>query len=97
MRIIAKGTLREFWGKHAFCRKDLEIWYLMASKASWHGPQAVKRQFPKASIIGNNRVVFNIHGGNYRLIVKFAYKSQIGYIRFIGTHSEYDKIDAENI
>jgi mRNA interferase HigB len=55
----------------------------------------VKRTFPKASIVGNNRVVFNIVGGNFRLVVKFAYRTQIGYVRFIGTHKEYDKIDVE--
>lgn len=97
MRIIAKSTLREYWEKHANCRKELENWYSIASRASWYSPKDVKSVYPKASVIGNKRVVFDISGGDFRLIVKFTYKMQIGYIRFIGTHSEYDRIDAENI
>lgn len=97
MRIIAKKTLRDYWEKHANCRNDLEEWYAVACRALWGTPQDVKQTFPKASIIGNNRVVFNIVGGNYRLVVKFAYKTKIGYIRFIGTHKEYDKIDVLEI
>jgi mRNA interferase HigB len=93
MRIIAKKTLRDYWERHANCRNDLEDWYTVAHKANWRSPLDVKRTFPKASIVGNNRVVFNIVGGNYRLVVKFAYHTQIGYVRFIGTHKEYDKID----
>jgi mRNA interferase HigB len=97
MRIIAKRTLKEYWDKHANCRKELEEWYGIASKTLWSSPKDVKRSFPKASIVGNNRVVFDIVGGNFRLVVKFAYKSKIGFIRFIGTHKEYDKIDVERI
>lgn len=97
MRIIAKRTLKEYWTAHANCRKELEEWYALAIKANWSSPRDVKNVFPKASVVGNNRVVFNIVGNNYRLIVKFAYKSRIGFIRFIGTHSEYDKVDAESI
>jgi len=97
MRVISKGTLRVYWEKHANCRKDLQMWYMIAVKAQWENPHQVKIQFPKASIIENNRVVFDIAGGNYRLIVKFAYKTKIGYIRFIGTHKEYDKINAGEI
>lgn len=97
MRIIAKSTLREYWEKHANCRKELEEWYAIAYKAEWTSPRAVKQTFPKASIVGNNRVVFDIAGGNFRLVVKFAYRMQIGYIRFIGTHQQYDKINVEII
>lgn len=97
MRIISKGTLRKYWEKHANCRKDLEMGYQIARTAQWKNQGDVKAQFPKASIIVNNRVVFDILGGNYRLVVKFAYKTQIGYIRFIGTHKDYDKIDAREI
>jgi mRNA interferase HigB len=97
MRIIAKSTLRNYWEKHANCRSDLEEWYAITLKAIWRSPQDVKRTFPKASIVGNNRVMFNIVGGNFRLVVKFAYRTQIGYVRFIGTHKEYDKIDVELI
>jgi mRNA interferase HigB len=93
MRIIAKSTLRDYWEKHVNCRKELENWHSIASKAEWRSPRDIKAIFPKASIVGNNRVVFDIAGGNYRLVVKFAYRLQVGYIRFIGTHQEYDKID----
>ncbi len=97
MRIIAKKTLRDYWENHANCRKELEEWYALAVKADWASPQDIKMNYPKASIVGGNRVVFNIVGGNFRLIVKFAYRTRIGYVRFIGTHKEYDKIDAEVI
>lgn len=95
MRIIAKRTLRQYWERHANCRKELEEWYGIACKADWSSPRDIKQTFPKASIVGNNRVVFDIVGGNFRLVVKFAYKMRLGYIRFIGTHKEYDKIDVE--
>jgi mRNA interferase HigB len=97
MRIIAKRTLREYWERHANCRNELEEWYGLVSKAKWNSPKEVKQMFPKASIIANNRVVFDIVGGNFRLVVKFSYKVGIGYVRFIGTHKEYDKINAEKI
>ena len=97
MRIIAKKTLQEYWNKHANCRKELEEWYGIATRADWSSPHDVKRHYSKASIVGANRVVFNIVGGNYRLIVKFAYKTRIGFIRFIGTHQEYNKIDVKNV
>ena len=97
MRIIAKRTLKEYWLAHANCRKELEEWYAIAIKANWASPKDVKRFFPKASIVGDNRVVFNIAGNSYRLIIKFAYQSRVGFIRFIGTHSEYDKINASKI
>jgi mRNA interferase HigB len=95
MRIIAKRTLREYWEKHANCRKELAEWYSIACKSDWTTPKEVKQTFPKCSVIGNNRIVFDIVGGNFRLIVKFSYRMKIGYIRFIGTHKEYDKIDAK--
>ena len=97
MRIISKKTLRIFWEKHVNCRKELETWYQIAGKSDWKSPQDIKYQFPKASIVANNRVVFNIKGGNYRLAVKFTYKTRIGYIRFIRTHKEYDKINVNEI
>jgi len=97
MRIIAKRTLREYWAAHANCRKELEEWYGIALKAQWGTPMDIRKTFPKASIVANNRVVFNIGGGRYRLVVKFAYRVKIGYIRFIGTHTEYDKINMETI
>lgn len=97
MRIIAKKTLRDYWEKHANCRIELEEWYGIAIAADWSSPHDVKKYYPKSSVIAGNRIVFNIVGGNFRLIVKFAYKTRIGYVRFIGTHKEYDKVNAETI
>ncbi len=97
MRIIAKKTLRDYWENHANCKKELEEWYGITIKAQWNSPHDVKKVYPKSSIISDNRVVFNIVGGNYRLVMKFAYKTKIGYVRFIGTHKEYDNINAETI
>ena len=97
MRIIAKRTLKEYWVSHASCRKELEEWYAVAIKANWSTPKDVKGSFPKASVVGNSRIVFNIVGNRYRLVVKFAYKTGIGYVRFIGTHAEYDNIDVTKI
>lgn len=88
MRIIAKSTLREYWRKHANCRKELENWYKIASNADWQTPNDIKSVFPKANVVADNRIVFNIAGGNYRMVVKFAYNIGIAYVRFIGTHSE---------
>jgi mRNA interferase HigB len=97
MRIIAKRTLREFWEKHPRGEQPLRAWYAEAKNAEWRTPLDVKAKYGNASIIGNNRVVFNIHGNDYRLVIKFHYNTGIGFVRFIDTHEEYDKIDAEVI
>lgn len=97
MRVIAKRTLREFWRKHPDSEQQLKSWYEEAIEAYWKSPSDIKRDFSSASILRNNRIVFNIKGNNYRLIVKFDYKYGWAWIRFIGTHTEYDKIDATTI
>lgn len=97
MRVISRKTLREFWSKHADCEQQLKAWYQEADKAKWKSPNDIKTEYPGASILQNNRVVFNIRGNNYRLIVRINYAYQIIRIRFIGTHSQYDKIDATKI
>ncbi len=97
MRVIAKGTLRLFWQKHKDAEQALITWYSEALKAKWKTPGDIKRDYVKASIIGGNRVVFNICGNTYRLIVKINYERGWVFIRFIGTHEAYDKIDAEKI
>jgi len=94
-RIIAKRTLREFWVKHANSEQYLKTWYETAKNSKWNSPNDVKNTYVNASILKNNRVVFNIKGNSYRLIVKFNYLKQWAFIRFIGTHAEYDKIDAD--
>jgi mRNA interferase HigB len=75
----------------------LRAWYHEAAKAQWSSPHQVKQMYRSASVTGDNRVVFNIAGNKYRLIVKFNYEFHVDYIRFIGTHAEYDRIDAESV
>lgn len=99
MRIISRRTLVEFWSDpaHHAARAPLSQWFSRANKAKWRGPQDVKAEYASASFLGGNRVVFNIGGNKYRLIVRFNYAHGIGYIRFVGTHNDYDRIDARNI
>lgn len=97
MRVIAKRTLQDFWIKHADYEEQLKAWYRETEKAQWKNINALKKEYPSASILKDNRIVFNIKGNTYRLIVKFNFDHQIGWIRFIGTHAEYDKIDANKI
>ena len=97
MRIIAKKTLREFWKAHADSEQQLKSWYQETSNAEWKGPNQIKLEYPSASFLAGNRVVFNIKGNHYRLIVKVNYDYQIVWIRFIGTYTEYDKISAKTI
>ena len=99
MRIISRSTLKSFWEKkeHKDSEQPLRTWFDEAKKANWKNPSDIKEVYRNASFVANNRVVFNIHGNKYRLIVAFKYPFGIGYIRFIGTHKQYDKIDAESV
>jgi len=97
LRVIAKKILRDFWEAHADSEQQLKSWYLETSKAAWLNHNELKQEYPSASILANNRVVFNIKGNNYRLIVRINYDYQMMWIRFIGTHAEYDKINANEI
>jgi len=97
LRVIAKKILREFWEKHNDCEQQLKAWCQEASKAEWTSPNEIKSEYPSASIIGNDRVVFNIKGNTYRLIVKINFDYQMVWIRFAGTHAEYDKVNAKTI
>ena len=97
MRIISKKPLREFWEEHADAKASLQAWYEDAQRSEWRTPSDIKRSYRNASIIGDNRVIFNIKGNDYRLVVKVHYDRGIVYVRFIGTHREYDSIDAERI
>ncbi len=96
-RIIAKKTLKEYWTKHSDSEQYLKTWYDTAKNSNWKTPNDIKNSYANASIIANNRVVFNIKGNSHRLIVKFNYERQWAFIRFLGTHAEYDKINAETI
>ncbi len=97
MRVVAVGTLRAFWLQHPDAEQPLKAWFEEASKASWAQPSDIKVQYRSASILKNRRVVFNIKGNDYRLVVAVAYRLQIVYVKFIGTHHQYDAIDANTI
>lgn len=97
MRVIAKKILREFWNILPDCEQQLKAWYQEAGNSTWKNHNELKIDFPSASILNDNRVCFNIKGNAYRLIVKINYNYQMIWIRFIGTHSQYDKINANKI
>ena len=99
MRIISKRTIREFWEQSQYrdAEQPLRAWYAEAKKADWRKPSEVKQKYRSASILADNRVVFNIAGNKYRLVVKIHYDAGVVYIRFIGTHAEYNEISARNI
>jgi len=99
MRVIAKSTLVRFWSQPG--REDaqgaLESWHDEALKAAWETPADIKAQFRHASICGNNRVVFNIGGNKYRLVVEVQYRCGIVWVKFVGTHAQYDRINVETV
>ena len=97
MKIIALSTLRDFWARHPDAEQPLKAWHDEARHARWNMPQDIKRHYASASFLGKNRVVFNIKGNDYRLIVAVAYRLQAVYIKFIGTHAQYDRIDAATV
>lgn len=97
MRIIARRTLREFWEKYPDAEQPLQTWYTKVRHANWQTPDDIKRFYQSASFVANNRVVFNIKGNRYRLVVVVVYKFSTVYVRFIGTHKQYDAIDVTTI
>ena len=97
MRVVAVKGLREFWQCNPDAERPLRAWYDEVSRASWRTPADVKAQFRNASILGSRRVVFNIKGNSYRLVAALAYHTGIVFVKFIGTHAEYDRIDAETV
>lgn len=97
MRVIAKRTLRAFWESHRDAEEPLLAWYREVEQEDWDTPVKVKEKYGNASIVGDNRVVFNIKGNNYRLVVKINYPYRVVYIRFVGTHTEYDAINVEEV
>jgi len=97
MRVIAKKILRVFWENHQDSEQQLRTWYKEASKAAWGSPNDIKTEYLQASILKSGRVVFNICGNKYRLIVRINYPRKWVFIRFIGTHTEYDKVDSDKI
>jgi mRNA interferase HigB len=97
VRILALRTLREFWTRHADAEGALRAWYSDARRAKWRTPADIRADYANASFVGDDRVVFNIRGNTYRLVVSMNYETGAAYIRFIGTHAEYDRIDVETI
>ena len=95
--MIAIKTLRDFWKKHADAEQPLRAWYAEAKAADWKKPADIVKLYRTASILVNNGVVFNIKGNDYRLVAAINYSYKVVYVRFIGTHIEYDKINVENI
>ena len=97
MRVIAIRPLRAFWKTHPDAEQPLKAWHREAKTAIWEKPSDIKARYRTASVVGDNRVVFNIGGNKYRLVVRFHYAYGIAYIRFICTHPQYDRIDVETI
>lgn len=97
MRIFTERTLREYWEGHPAVAPSLRAWLKHTERASWSSPLQVKADYPSASIISNNRVVFNLKGNDYRLVVHINYLTGRVYVRFIGTHPEYDRINAAEV
>ena len=96
-RIFAKGTLKKFWEEHKDSEQYLKTWYDTALNSEWKTPNDVKQTYSTASILKNSRIVFNIKGNDYRLVAKINFEKQWIFIKFIGTHKDYDKINAETI
>lgn len=97
MRVIAKAMLRDFWEAHPDAEQALRVWYREACAAHWRNPAELKADYLSASILRDSRVVFDICGNRYRLVVKIRYEFGLVYIRFVGTHAKYDAIDAHTV
>ena len=99
MHVISRKTLREFYGRPSCndAKAPLDAWFYEAKNADWQSPADIKARYRSASFLKDNRVVFNIGGNKYRLVVKINYPTKILFVRFVGTHKEYDRIDAEVI
>ena len=99
MRVISVKKLRDFWEKKEYADSEqaLRAWFAEAKVAEWTKPHDIKEKYQTASMVGNSRVVFNIKGNKYRLVVAIRYEFKIVYIRFVGTHKEYDEIDSGSV
>ena len=97
MRIISRKALKTFWDKHPDSEQPLRAWVKHVSNSEWETPTDIKNSYRSASFIANDRVVFNIKGNHYRIIIAIKYQHGVVYIRFVGTHAEYDKINATTI
>jgi mRNA interferase HigB len=97
VRIVSKSTLREFWAAHPDAEDPLLAWYREVEKEDWSEPADVKEKYRSASFVKGNRVVFNIKGNDYRLVVRINYPYRMLYVRFVGTHAEYDRVNVEEV
>lgn len=97
MRVVAKSTLREFWERNPECEQPLLSWYKVTRQSNWKNFNELKAQFGKCKILGDDRVIFKIKGNKYRLVVKISFLNKIIWIRFIGSHEEYDSINAKEV
>ncbi len=98
MQVIARRTLRQFWERHPQAERPIRAWFAVVSKAHWTGPADVKRQFgTTVDFVGDSRVIFDLGGNKYRLIVHVSYTFGRGLVKFVGTHAEYDRIDPETV
>ena len=97
MRIVARKTLRDFSDRHLQAKPGLDAWYHEVKRTEWHSPRDVKSLYPNARLVGKDRVIFNIANNRYRLVVKVNYAAGIVFIRFVGTHKEYDRINVEEV
>jgi len=97
LRVISRRALRECWEVHPDCEQQMKAWFREVSAASWMGPAQIRAAYPSASFLSDNRVVFNIRGNHYRIVVRINYAYGLVWIRFAGTHAEFDRIDATKI
>ena len=97
MRVISKASLIEFWATHPASRYALQTCFEDASRAKWLSPQDIKMRYASASFVSSNRVVFSIKGNDFRLVVAVAYRFGAVYIKFVGTHKQYDAVDAATV
>jgi mRNA interferase HigB len=98
MQVVARRTLRQFWRRHPQAERPIRAWFAAVSKARWTGPIDVKRQFgTTVDFVGDNRVIFDLGGNKYRLIVHVSYTFGRALVKFVGTHAEYDRIDPETV
>jgi mRNA interferase HigB len=97
MRVIAISTLRTFWEKYPDAQTPLKAWFALASRAQWKSPSDIKAAYRNASFAANNRVVFNVKGNDYRLVVLVRYDKGLLFVKFVGTHAQYDKINVHNV
>lgn len=97
MQVIARRTLKQFWDLHPEAETALKLWYAAVSKTMWNGPADVRNQFASADFVADNRVIFNVAGNRYRVVVYVAYRFKRVLIKFVGTHAEYDRINPETV